>query len=43
MFSDSSLSKTKFADEIEKLDKLSLLKTRTFEEKEVRFYPVIKP
>ncbi|NOQ97805.1 MAG: hypothetical protein GQ561_06540 [Calditrichae bacterium] len=41
-FPDSSISKTSFINEINELDKLSLVKTRTFEEKEIRYYPAIK-
>jgi len=40
-FPDSSISKALFITEINELDKLSLVKTRTFEEKEIRYYPGI--
>lgn len=39
-FPDSSVSLKSFVKEINKMEKLSLLKMRTFEEEEVRYFPV---
>jgi hypothetical protein len=40
-YPDSSLSESQFFNHIEVLDELSLVKTRTFEENEIRYYPVM--
>ena len=40
-YPDSSLSESQFFNHIEVLDELSLVKTRTFEENEIRYFPVM--